>query len=67
MDSSEHSMPASDDTTEFKPRSPLVMQSFGLSDLGQKRDSNEDCFVIAELARTLQVLHTNLPQSEDEP
>ncbi len=64
METSEHSMPTSDDTTEFKPRSPLVIQSFGLSDLGQKRDSNEDCFVIAELARTLQVLHTNLPKSK---
>jgi protein phosphatase len=40
------------------------MQRFGLSDPGQKRDSNEDCFVIAELARTLRVLHTNLPQSK---
>ena len=57
------SMPASDDAAVSKPRSPFVVRSFGLSDPGQKRDSNEDCFVIAELARTLQVHHTNLPQS----
>lgn len=46
------------------PRPPLVVESFGLSDQGQKRSSNEDCFVIAELSRTLQVRHTNFPQSK---
>ena len=44
-------------------RDPFVLQSFGLSDRGEKRESNEDCFAIAELARTLCVHHTNLPQS----
>jgi PPM family protein phosphatase len=63
MNSSGHSMPVSDDAAELKPCSPFVVRSFGLSDRGQKRDSNEDCFAIAELARTLRILHTNLPRS----
>jgi len=45
-------------------RPPLLVRSFGLSDRGQKRETNEDCFVIAELARTLHVHHTNIPQSK---
>lgn len=40
------------------------VQSYGLSDRGQRRPSNEDCFLIAELARTLQVHHCNLPQNK---
>jgi PPM family protein phosphatase len=39
------------------------VKSFGLSDRGRVRPANEDCFVIAELARTLYVHETNLPQS----
>lgn len=46
------------------PRPPFNVQSYGLSDRGQIRSSNEDCFLIAELARTLRVHHTNLPQSK---
>jgi len=45
-------------------RPPFIVNSFGLSDRGQVRGSNEDCFVIAELTRTLQVHHSNLPQSQ---
>jgi len=47
------------------PRPPFNVQSYGLSDRGQIRSANEDCFLIAELARTLQVHHTNLPQSKE--
>src|SRR5450755_3085352 len=46
------------------PRPPFVVKSFGLNDRGKVRASNEDCFVIAELARTLHVHHTNIPQSK---
>ena len=53
----------SDDAGVSKRRSPFRVRSFGLSDRGQERDSNEDCFAIAELARTLQIHQTNLPQS----
>ena len=45
-------------------RPPFTVKSFGLSDRGKVRDSNEDCFVIAELTRTLQVHHSNLPQCQ---
>jgi PPM family protein phosphatase len=45
-------------------RPPLHVNSYGLSDRGQVRSSNEDCFLIAELARTLRVRHTNLPQDK---
>jgi len=46
------------------PRPPFNVKSYGLSDRGKVRSSNEDCFLIAELARTLQVHQTNLPQSK---
>jgi len=45
-------------------RPTFVVESYGLSDRGQRRSSNEDCFVIAELTRTLQVQHTNLQQDD---
>lgn len=56
-------MPDSHKAAASESRPPFVLRSFGLSDRGQKRDSNEDCFAIAELARTLRIHHTNLPQS----
>lgn len=43
-------------------RPPLVVTSHGSSDTGRERGSNEDGFVIAELARTLLVHRTNIPQ-----
>ena len=45
------------------PACGLGVRSFGLSDTGRRRESNEDCFAIAELAATLRVHHTNLPNS----
>lgn len=56
-------MPSAEETVDFEPP-PFVVRSHGLSDRGQKRETNEDCFAIAELARTLRVHHTNLPQSK---
>jgi protein phosphatase len=38
------------------------VRASGLSDAGRVRESNEDHFLIAELARTLWVRETNLPQ-----
>ena len=52
----------SEDTIVFGPRPPFTVNGFGLSDRGQKRDSNEDHFAVAELVRTLRVHHTSLPQ-----
>jgi len=40
----------------------LDVVSFGLSHTGCVRTSNEDSFLIAELARNLNVLQTNIPQ-----
>jgi serine/threonine protein phosphatase PrpC len=45
-----------------RPNRPLVVTSFGLTDAGRVRPSNEDCFLIAELAKTLQVRQSNLAQ-----
>jgi protein phosphatase len=51
------------------PRPPalsptVTVHSFGLTDRGKVRDSNEDQFLIAELARTLWVRQTSLPQPQ---
>ena len=45
------------------PRPPFVVRSFGLSDRGRVRPSNEDRFVVVELARAMYVHQTNRPQS----
>ncbi len=44
-------------------QSPLV-RSYGRSDRGLVRKSNEDHFLIADLGRTMWVLQTSLPQPE---
>jgi PPM family protein phosphatase len=41
---------------------PFSVRSFGLTDPGQVRPSNEDHFVIVELARTMSVHQTSVPQ-----
>jgi protein phosphatase len=43
---------------------PFKVRSFGLTDRGRVRSANEDHFAIVELARTMCVHHTSLPQSE---
>jgi PPM family protein phosphatase len=48
-----------------KSESELTVQSFGLSDPGRVRSNNEDVFVVGELARTLIVRHTNVPQPDE--
>jgi protein phosphatase len=40
----------------------LCVRSFGLTDAGRIRETNEDQFLIAALAKTLQVRQTSLPQ-----
>ena len=44
---------------------PLEVRSYGLSHPGRVRDNNEDVFVVGELARTLIVRHTNVPQPDE--
>jgi PPM family protein phosphatase len=46
------------------PTSRAAVRSFGLTDPGKVRPSNEDQFLIAELARTLWVRQTSLPQAD---
>ena len=53
-----------EDTVDITPRPPFVVSGYGLTDRGQRRETNEDCFAVAELARALRIHHTNLPQSK---
>src|SRR6516164_4864352 len=41
---------------------PLTVRSFGLTDLGKVRETNQDQFLIAVLVKALQVERTSLPQ-----
>jgi protein phosphatase len=52
--------PRIDDAAVCEPA--LVVKSCGLSDRGLAREINEDSFLIAELARTLWVRQSSLPQ-----
>jgi protein phosphatase len=42
---------------------PLRVCSFGLTDPGRVRPNNQDHFLIAELAKSLWVLHSSVPQA----
>lgn len=42
---------------------PLTVQSFGMTDQGRRRTTNEDQFVTASLMRALWIEHSSLPQS----
>jgi len=46
-----------------KAPQPFTVRSFGISDTGRVRKSNEDHFVIVELARTMHVHGTNIHQA----
>src|SRR5438552_5885913 len=41
---------------------PLSVRTFGLTDQGRVRPSNEDQFLIAELTKSMKVLYASLPQ-----
>ena len=43
-----------------RPR--LAVRSFGMTDVGRVRTSNEDQFLVATLVKSLQIQHTSLPQ-----
>ena len=49
-----------------RPPVPFTVRSYGLTDPGRVRPSNEDQFAIVELARTLSVHGTSLPQSKSQ-
>ncbi len=57
-------LPITQSLAELKPPPRTAVQSFGLTDVGRLRTSNEDQFVIAEVARNLCVHHTSVPQSK---
>lgn len=41
---------------------PMMVRSYGLTDIGKKRRQNEDQFLIAELTKALRVRQSSLPQ-----
>jgi protein phosphatase len=43
-------------------RASLAVNTFGITDKGRVRSSNEDQFLIAELTKTMRVWHTSLPE-----
>ena len=45
-----------------KGHPPLSVRSFGLTDAGKVRATNQDQFLVAVLLKSLQVEHTSLPQ-----
>jgi len=55
-------MPPAQMLDELQRRSSLCVRSFGLTDRGKVRDTNEDQFLIAVLVKALQVQWTSLPQ-----
>src|SRR5271166_1164688 len=60
----EPTLACADTLAQSKTDRPFTVQSFGLTDPGRVRPANEDRFVVVELARTMCVHHTNVPQSE---
>ena len=53
------------ETVEFSGAStPLSVRSFGLTDCGKVRKTNEDQFLVAVLLKALQVQQTSLPQAK---
>ncbi len=54
----------SEESARSRRSQPFRMESYGLSDRGQIRPTNEDRFVIVELTRTMNVLQSNVPQAK---
>lgn len=63
MSSPQPESPLPDSVPLAAPPQPPHVRSFGRTDPGRVRPSNEDQFLIAQLARTLWVQQTSVPQS----
>lgn len=59
-------LPVTESLPVPKPKGRAVVRSFGMTNVGRIRTSNEDHFVVAELARNLSIHHTSVPQSESQ-
>jgi protein phosphatase len=55
-------MPATDEPIPALPARPLSVKTFGVTDRGKVRESNEDQFLIAELSKAMRVWQTSLPE-----
>src|SRR5271168_4227958 len=56
-------LPQNGGTTPSMLSRPLSVESFGLTDPGRERPTNQDQFVIATLMRALWIQQSSLPQS----
>jgi PPM family protein phosphatase len=55
-------MPMTDESLMTRPRGPLTVEAFGITDKGKVRATNEDQFLIAELTKAMRVWQTSLPE-----
>jgi serine/threonine protein phosphatase PrpC len=55
---------AAKSSAPLQPRPPLWVRSYGRTDAGRVRPSNEDHFAVVELARHLYVHQTSVPQAK---
>src|SRR5437867_8375594 len=57
-------LPAVNGPVESEPVRPFTVRSYGLTDAGRERPSNEDHFVVVELARTMNIHQSSVPHSQ---
>jgi len=57
-------MSTTEDTGPQLERRPLTVKTFGITDKGRVRSSNEDHFLIAELTKAMRISQTSLPEAK---
>jgi PPM family protein phosphatase len=55
-------IPSTGESIPDLPARPLSVKTFGITDCGKVRKSNEDQFLIAELSKAMRVWQTSLPE-----